>query len=70
MGTSLLTEYESLMNRSELFQRSSLNEDERDQLLDAFLSVCHWTGVYFLWRPNLPDEADNHVFELPELRMR
>jgi hypothetical protein len=20
--------------------------------------------VYFLWRPNLPDEADNHLIEL------
>ena len=21
-------------------------------------------SVYYLWRPNLPDEADNHVVEL------
>jgi hypothetical protein len=28
--------------------------------LDAFLSVCHWQKVYYAWRPNLPDEADNH----------
>jgi predicted nucleic acid-binding protein len=20
--------------------------------------------IYFLWRPNLPDEADNHIVEL------
>ena len=25
---------------------------------------CRWVRVYFLWRPNLPDEADNHVVEL------
>jgi predicted nucleic acid-binding protein len=23
-----------------------------------------WVKVYFLWRPNLPDEADNHLIEL------
>ncbi len=22
------------------------------------------TRVYFAWRPNLPDEADNHLIEL------
>jgi predicted nucleic acid-binding protein len=33
-------------------------------LLDAFLSVCAWVPVFFLWRPNLPDEGDNHLIEL------
>ncbi|KAA6187915.1 PIN domain-containing protein [Thiohalocapsa marina] len=23
-----------------------------------------WVAVYFSWRPNLPDEADNHLIEL------
>ncbi len=31
---------------------------------DAFLSVCRWIEVFFAWRPNLPDEADNHLVEL------
>jgi len=26
--------------------------------------VCEWVNVYYLWRPNLSDEADNHVLEL------
>jgi len=34
------------------------------QLLDIFLSTCRWTRIYFGWRPNLPDEADNHLIEL------
>ncbi|MFT3802452.1 MAG: PIN domain-containing protein [Burkholderiaceae bacterium] len=25
---------------------------------------CRWVRIYFGWRPNLPDEADNHLFEL------
>ncbi len=25
---------------------------------------CRWVKTYFSWRPNLRDEADNHVVEL------
>ena len=41
-----------------------LDREEREALLNAFLSVCTWQTVYYLWRPNLPDEADNHLVEL------
>jgi len=64
MGAALFAEYESLMTREPLFERCVLDSGERDALLNAFLSVCGWTRVYYLWRPNLPDEADNHVLEL------
>ena len=30
----------------------------------AFLSTAVWSRVNYLWRPNLPDEGDNHVVEL------
>lgn len=33
-------------------------------MFKGFLAVCRWTDVYFAWRPNLPDEADNHLIEL------
>jgi len=23
-----------------------------------------WVSIFFVWRPNLPDEGDNHVVEL------
>lgn len=36
----------------------------RDTVFDALLRMCRWTQVYYLWRPNLPDESDNHVIEL------
>ena len=35
-----------------------------DSLRSAFLSVSEWIRIYFLWRPNLPDESDNHLIEL------
>ncbi|MBV7335544.1 PIN domain-containing protein [Chloroflexi bacterium TSY] len=28
------------------------------------MSVCQWVSIYFLWRPNLKDEGDNHLIEL------
>ena len=64
IGAALFSEYEDVMHRDTMFLGCRLNHAERDALLDAFLSVCRWTRVYYLWRPNLRDEADNHVLEL------
>jgi putative PIN family toxin of toxin-antitoxin system len=64
MGTALFHEYEDLLGRSALLAKSPLSLFERDTLFAAFLSVAEWVKVYFLWRPNLPDEADNHLIEL------
>ena len=64
MGTALLAEYEDVLGRPRLFTRSRLSTVEREELLDIFLSHCHWTRIYFGWRPNLRDESDNHLVEL------
>ena len=64
MGVALLTEFEATLSRDELFARSRLDAAERSILLDTFLALCEWTHVYFLWRPNLQDESDNHLIEL------
>lgn len=64
MGVALLAEYEDVLSRTDLFDRSRLNATERDELLDIFLSVCRWTRIYYGWRPNLRDEGDNHLVEL------
>lgn len=64
MGTALFCEYEDVMSRTDLFKTCRLSVAERQELLDIFLSTCEWTRVYFSWRPNLPDEADNHLIEL------
>ncbi len=26
--------------------------------------MAEWVPIFYLWRPNLTDEADNHVLEL------
>ena len=64
MGAALFAEYESLMGRESVFKRCPLSAGQRDELLNAFLSVCRWTTIYYGWRPNLRDEGDNHLIEL------
>ena len=64
MGQALLAEYESVLARAEPFAASPTEESERDALWAALASRCRWVRVFYLWRPNLPDEADNHVVEL------
>lgn len=64
IGTALFTEYEDVLGRDELFQGSPLSKSERLEVYRGYLAVCQWTEVYYAWRPNLPDEADNHLVEL------
>jgi predicted nucleic acid-binding protein len=64
IGEKLFLDYEDVLGRSDIFQRSPLSLRERQEFLDGFLGLCEWTSVAYLWRPNLPDEGDNHVLEL------
>ena len=64
MGNALYAEYEAVLSRERLFRDCALDQGERAALLDAFVSVSRWTRVYFTWRPNVPDESDNHIVEL------
>ncbi len=64
MGTTLYMEYCDVCSRDKIFKNAALNKDERYKLFDAFISVCDWVSVYYLWRPNLRDEGDNHLLEL------
>lgn len=64
MGNALFNEYEDVFSRNALFEKCRLSRDERNELLDVFFSCCEWTRIYYAWRPNLPDEADNHLVEL------
>lgn len=64
MGNSLFLEYESVILREEIITKCTLTKQEIFTLLDAFMGVCQWIDIYYLWRPNLRDEADNHLIEL------
>ena len=64
IGNALFLEYEAVLSRDDLFASAPIVPVDRVVLLDAVLSVCRWIDVAFLWRPNLPDESDNHLIEL------
>ncbi|MDE2445883.1 MAG: putative toxin-antitoxin system toxin component, PIN family [Alphaproteobacteria bacterium] len=64
MANALFSEYEDVCARDALFDERLITPTDRYHLLDAFLACCTWVPIYFLWRPNLRDEADNHVLEL------
>lgn len=64
LGNALFCEYEDVLSRKALFSKSRLSQFERDELFDIFLAHSERIRVYFQWRPNLRDEADNHLIEL------
>jgi putative PIN family toxin of toxin-antitoxin system len=64
MGNALFSEYESVIQRKEIIARCLLSPEEMLTLLASFISVSQWVSIYYLWRPNLKDEADNHLIEL------
>lgn len=64
MGAALLAEYEAVLARDGLWMRCRLTAPERDEVLDSFLARCRWVRIFYAWRPNLRDEADNHGVEL------
>lgn len=64
MGPALFVEHEALLGRTEIFSRSPLDAEQREAVFNGYLAICRWTRIYYRWRPNLRDEADNHVIEL------
>ena len=64
MADALFNEYLDVINRADVMQKYPFDADERMEFLSAFLACCQWCKIYFGWRPNLPDEGDNHLIEL------
>jgi predicted nucleic acid-binding protein len=64
ISVPLFAEYEAVIARPDTQQRCPLSVAEQVQLFDAFLSQTQMVEIYYQWRPNLPDEGDNHVLEL------
>ena len=56
----LLFEYEDLLRRGGI---AHLNDHDINEFLDWFASVSSLHEVFYLWRPLLPDPADDHVLE-------
>jgi putative PIN family toxin of toxin-antitoxin system len=64
MGNALFLEYESVIGQASVVSQCPLSAAEITDLLAAFLNVSEWVNIYYLWRPNLRDEGDNHLIEL------
>jgi putative PIN family toxin of toxin-antitoxin system len=64
LSLALFAEYQDVMGREALFEHCVLPAEKRRAFFAAFASVCLKTEIYYLWRPNLRDEGDNHVIEL------
>ena len=64
ISNTLFLEYEDVSKREKIQELSPLSQSEIRELLNAFYSVCRWVPIYYLWRPNLKDEADNFLIEL------
>jgi predicted nucleic acid-binding protein len=61
-GNALWLEYEDLLGRP--VWGDSTTEKERLRMLAALARQGRWITIYYGWRPNLPDEGDNHLIEL------
>jgi putative PIN family toxin of toxin-antitoxin system len=64
ISNTLFSEYEDVSARDNILTLCILTKSEIRELLNSFYSVCKWTQIYYLWRPNLKDEGDNFLIEL------
>ena len=64
VGNALYLEYQDLLNRDKIQKLCKQTSVSLMEFLDGFASVCKPIDARYLWRPNLKDEADNHLVEL------
>lgn len=62
LSTALMLEYEDAAKRQ--LDELVFTEEEVDRLLDILCAQAVRSSVFFLWRPTLPDPADDFVLEL------
>ncbi len=60
LSTSLLVEYEAVLHRPHF----AFTFSDVDDFINYFCSVGVKHRIPYRWRPQLPDEADEHVLEL------
>ena len=61
-GNALWLEYEDLLSRPAWTDNTA--HAERLEVMKALATAGKWVSIYYGWRPNLPDEGDNHLIEL------
>lgn len=64
VGIALYMEYCDLLNRKNIQALCNQTSVSLQKFLDGFANICKPATARYLWRPNLKDEADNHLIEL------
>ena len=64
ISNALFLEFEDVSKRKRVLDACPLTGQDISELLNAFYAVCRWVSIYYLWRPNIPDEGDNFLIEL------
>lgn len=64
IGNALYLEYQDLLNRDNIQALCNQTSVTLQEFLDGFSAICKPVTARYLWRPNLTDEADNHLIEL------
>ena len=64
VGNALYLEYQDLLNREHIQALCNQTSVSLMEFLDGFADACTAVDARYLWRPNLKDEADNHLIEL------
>ena len=62
ISTTLLFEYEDVLKREQTVLEYS--HKQVDIILDNICALSKFQEIYFLWRPYLKDQKDDHVLEL------
>jgi predicted nucleic acid-binding protein len=62
--SSYYIEYQDLLNREHIQALCNQTSVSLMEFPDGFAQVCTAIDAHYLWRPNLKDEADNHLVEL------
>jgi len=62
ISTTLLFEYEDVLKREQ--SELKLSHKQVDIILDNICALSTFQQIYFLWRPFLKDQKDDHVLEV------
>lgn len=62
ISTTLLFEYEDVLKRKQ--KELCLSDNQVNVVLDNICALSEFQKIYFLWRPYLKDQKDDHVLEV------
>ncbi|HEY7878331.1 MAG TPA: PIN domain-containing protein [Gemmatimonadaceae bacterium] len=62
VSVPVVLEYEAVLKRPGIVP--AYTPRDVDQLLDGLCALAHHQDIFYLWRPQLPDPADEFILEL------